>query len=147
MGVALPRPSGWPNIAEKILNFFIDHKQLDGDFFVVKIPNFNFCQNMGVVLSLPSVWLNFFGIIFLIFLLDTKLHDTKGILITNWKRKTYKSRRWQAPGAVKKKKNRKKIFKKSEKKSKRSCQCLYMFLSTQSKKPNLRRRLNHVPIN
>ena len=42
---------------------------------------------------------------------------------------------------------RKKIRKKSEKKSKKSCQCLYMFLSTQSKKPNLRRRLNHVPIN
>ena len=32
-------------------------------------------------------------------------------------------------------------------KSERSCQCLYMFLTTQSKKPNLRRRLNHVPIN
>ena len=48
------------------------------------------------------------------------------------------SRRWQAPGAVKKEE------KKSEKKS---CQFLYMFLSLQSKKPNLRRRLNHVPIN
>ena len=40
----------------------------------VKILNFNFCQKMGVVLKI----------------LDNKLHDTKGILISNRKRKTYK---------------------------------------------------------
>ena len=44
----------------------------------------------------------------------------------------HQSRRWQAPGAVKKRK-------KSEKK--------IVPVSTQSKKPDLRRRLNHVPIN
>ena len=60
----------------------------------------------------------------------------------------YISRRWQAPGAVKiEKKSKKKSEKKSEKKSKKSCQCLYMFFMTQSKKSNLRRGLNHVPIN
>ena len=32
-------------------------------------------------------------------------------------------------------------------KYKGSCQCLYKFLTTQSKKSNLRRGLNHVPIN
>ena len=47
------------------------------------------------------------------------------------------------PGSEKKKKNPKKI----RKKSKKSCQCINMFLSTQSKNSNLRRGLNHVPIN
>ena len=45
------------------------------------------------------------------------------------------SRRWQAPGAVKKRRK-----KPNREKTERSCQCLYMFLTTQSKKPNLRRR-------
>ena len=48
-----------------------------------------------------------------------------------------------ARGSEKKKKKKKP----NREKFKRSCQCLYMFLTTQIKKPNLRRRLNHVPIN
>ena len=60
------------------------------------------------------------------------------------------SRRWQAPEAVEK---RKKNPKKNQKKIVPVPiyvfvdSCLYMFLTTQSKKPNLRRRLNHIPIN
>ena len=47
------------------------------------------------------------------------------------------------PGQWKKEEEKKPNREKSE----RSCQCLYTFLTTQSKKPNLRRRLNHVFIN
>ena len=66
------------------------------------------------------------------------------LIITQKLLKNYsKSRRWQVPGAVKKIRKKSPIAKKSE----RSCQCLYMFLTTQRKKPNLRRRLNHVFIN
>ena len=43
MGVALPRPSGLPNIAEKFLKPFIDHKLLDGEG-ILKKYQFNFCQ-------------------------------------------------------------------------------------------------------
>ena len=67
MGVALSRPSGWPYIAENNSENFIDHKLLDGERILKKIPNFNFCQIW---------WPDFFGNIFLIFL-DKKLHDTK----------------------------------------------------------------------
>ena len=55
------------------------------------------------------------------------------------------SRRWQAPGAVKKEGKKSPIAKHPNNLA--SAYCLYMFLTVQSKKPNLRRRLNHVPIN
>ena len=38
MGVALPRPSGWPEVAENILKIFIDHKLQNGEGFLKKIP-------------------------------------------------------------------------------------------------------------
>ena len=67
-----PRPS-------KFLNFFIDHKLLDGENIL--LPNFNFSQKMGVVLQRPSGWPNFFGVFF--YFLDNKLYDTNAILISN----------------------------------------------------------------
>ena len=36
MGVALPCPSGWPNIAENNFENVIDHKLLDGESILKK---------------------------------------------------------------------------------------------------------------
>ena len=38
MGVALPRPSGWPEVAENILKIFIDHKLQNGEGISKKYP-------------------------------------------------------------------------------------------------------------
>ena len=38
MGVALPRPSGWPEVTENILKIFIDHKLQNGEGILKKIP-------------------------------------------------------------------------------------------------------------
>ena len=55
MGVALPRPSGLSNIAEKILYIFIDHNLLDGERILFKYPIFIFAKK-GVDLPRPSGW-------------------------------------------------------------------------------------------
>ena len=64
MGVALPRPSGWPNITEKNPKLFIDHKLLDAERILKKITNFNFCQKMGVVLPPLKFFWEYFSNVF-----------------------------------------------------------------------------------
>ena len=54
MGDVLPRPSRRPNIDENNSENLIDHKLLDAKRILKKIPNFKFCQKMGVALPRPS---------------------------------------------------------------------------------------------
>ena len=78
----IPTPLREPNIAEQILNFFIDHKLLDGEIILLKYQLLFLPKNgCGPATSLKVAKL--FGNIFLIFVVDNKLHDTIGILILN----------------------------------------------------------------
>ena len=45
MGVALPRPQGDPTSLTKILNFFIDHKLLDGGGILKKYQTLIVAKN------------------------------------------------------------------------------------------------------
>ena len=54
MGVALPHPSGWPNLAEKILKIFIDHKLQNGEGILEKFQNLIFPKKMGVARHAPQ---------------------------------------------------------------------------------------------
>ena len=42
MGMAPPRPTGWPNVAEKILKIFIGHKLQNGKEILKTFPNLIF---------------------------------------------------------------------------------------------------------
>ena len=45
MGVALPRPSSWPNkMSERLLNNFLGHKLLDANTILKNTKNLIFCQ-------------------------------------------------------------------------------------------------------
>ena len=82
MGVALPRPSRWPQVAEKIIKILIDHKLQNGEGILKKypkIPKFNFSEKMGVALPRPSGWPEVAEKILKIFI-DHNLQNGEGIL-------------------------------------------------------------------
>ena len=81
MGVALTRPSGSSNIAEKILKIFIYHKLPDGENFLLKYPPLIFAKKWVWSCHAPQSGQNFWEY-FSIFL-NNKLHFTKGIFISN----------------------------------------------------------------
>ena len=53
-GRGLPRPSRWPDMADKILKIFIDHKLHDGERNFEKRTNLNFFPKKGMACHAPQ---------------------------------------------------------------------------------------------
>ena len=62
MGVAMPRPSWIPNIAENNSENFIDHKLLDGDGILKKYQPLIVATPLRVAKLLKNMYLIFFWI-------------------------------------------------------------------------------------
>ena len=74
-------PRGDPTTLKKIQKFFIDHKLLDDERIMLKCPTLILPKNEcgpATPLRVAKLFLGIFSIF-----LDNKLHDTKGILISN----------------------------------------------------------------